>query len=313
MKRPFLLAVGGAHVDRRGRLADRHVAGASNPGTMREDVGGGAFNALRVAAGRGLSGAIASLRGGDMAGETVAAAIAAAGLQDLSGVFLDRASPSYTAILDARGELITALADMELYEAAFTRHLARRSFRDAAARADAMLIDANMPETAIEAVIGAAGEKPVFAIAISPAKARRLRGVLERLTCLFMNAREAHALAGTASQDGVETAAARLRERGLAAGMISRGEAPLLAFDSGGTWEMAPPPAGKVADVTGAGDALAGAAIAAMLAGGDLVSAAHAGLAAAKLAVEADTAVPDMASDAFEAALALVGAPGRVS
>ena len=49
MIRPRLLAVGAAHVDRRGRVGGVYVAAASNPGTMREEVGGGAFNALRNA------------------------------------------------------------------------------------------------------------------------------------------------------------------------------------------------------------------------------------------------------------------------
>ena len=55
MTSPKLLAVGGAHVDRRGQMTDVFVPGASIPGTMREDVGGGAFNALRTAVQRVLN------------------------------------------------------------------------------------------------------------------------------------------------------------------------------------------------------------------------------------------------------------------
>ncbi|MEO9614978.1 MAG: PfkB family carbohydrate kinase, partial [Nitratireductor sp.] len=99
-----VLAIGGAHIDRRGRVADRFVPGASNPGTMREEVGGGVFNAARVMAGRGSRVALMAARGGDAAGEAVAAAIAQAGIKDLSGVYLDRTTASYTAILDADGD-----------------------------------------------------------------------------------------------------------------------------------------------------------------------------------------------------------------
>ncbi|TIL61678.1 MAG: carbohydrate kinase, partial [Mesorhizobium sp.] len=47
VKSPNILAVGGAHIDRRGQVSGPYVPAASNPGTMREDVGGGVFNALR--------------------------------------------------------------------------------------------------------------------------------------------------------------------------------------------------------------------------------------------------------------------------
>ena len=105
MKPPKILAVGGAHIDRRGQMTSPFVPGASIPGTMREDVGGGAFNALRNAVGRGAAGALLSLRGGDAAGDAVARAIAQAGILDLSAVFLDRATPSYTALLDSEGDV----------------------------------------------------------------------------------------------------------------------------------------------------------------------------------------------------------------
>jgi hypothetical protein len=94
MTKPKLFAAGGAHIDRRGRVAGPYIPGASNPGIMREEVGGGVFNALRNAARRGCAGALLSVRGGDMAGDAVANAIGEAGIADLSATFLDRATPS---------------------------------------------------------------------------------------------------------------------------------------------------------------------------------------------------------------------------
>ncbi|TIU13799.1 MAG: carbohydrate kinase, partial [Mesorhizobium sp.] len=49
MKSPTILAVGGAYIDRRGQVSGAFLPAASNPGTMREDVGGAVFNALRGA------------------------------------------------------------------------------------------------------------------------------------------------------------------------------------------------------------------------------------------------------------------------
>ena len=42
-----ILVLGGAHIDRRGRIAGTTAPGASNPGTWKEEAGGGAFNCAR--------------------------------------------------------------------------------------------------------------------------------------------------------------------------------------------------------------------------------------------------------------------------
>lgn len=142
---PTLLAVGGAHMDRRGQIVGDYAPGASNPGVMREEVGGGAFNAAAAARQMGARVLFLSARGGDAQGAAVSQAILTAGLEDLSSTFLDRRTATYTAILDRSGDVITALADMSIYETALPRQISRRKTRDAIAASDAVLADANMP------------------------------------------------------------------------------------------------------------------------------------------------------------------------
>ncbi len=300
---PLLLGLGGAHVDRRGRVSGAYVPAASNPGIMREEAGGGMLNALRNACQRDVAARIVSVRGGDQAGELVARALIDAGIDDLSATFLDRATPSYTALLDADGELIAGLADMNLYERTFPRIVVRRHVREAMGSADAILIDANMPKSAIEAVAGLAGSVPVHAIAISPAKVERLSGVLDLLACLFINRREAERLTGLS--DPVDAARA-LAGRGLAAGVISAGASAVIGFDADGLFGLTPPTAQGVADVTGAGDALAGATVAARMRGLSLREAVREGLAAASLTIAAPTTVAELDAETFAQALALV-------
>lgn len=305
MTRPRLLAAGAAHIDRRGRVADAYVPAASNPGTMREEVGGGAFNALRNAVRHGIDGAILSLRGGDLAGEAVTRAIAAAGIDDLSATFLDRATPSYTALIEADGELIAGLADMALYETGFDKQMRRRKLREAVLTADAVLCEANMPAAAIARLAAVAAGKPIFAIAISPAKAERLTAVLASLSCLFMNLREARALTARENASAVDAATALMRS-GLRCGIITAGGDPLTGFDADGVFTVAPPRARSVADVTGAGDAIAGVTMAHLMRGMALRQAVRRGMAAAMLTVESPAVVADYGDEEFEAALALV-------
>jgi pseudouridine kinase len=305
MKRPHLVAAGAAHVDRRGQVSGPYVPAASNPGTMREEVGGGAFNAVRSAIRHGVSAAMLSLRGGDLAADTVAQAIVAAGAADLSATFLDRTTPSYTAILDRDGELVTGFADMALYEFGFLKQVRRRKFRDALEPADALLLDANMPAQAIERALDHAARMPAFAIAISPAKAVRLAGVLARLGCLFANMREARTLAGDAAASPVEAVLA-LRTKGLSRAVVTDGGRPIVAFDQAGLFTIAPP-AVPVADVTGAGDAMAGATIAMLMRGMPYRDAVRHGAAAAALTVGSQTVVAYYSDDDFASTLALVG------
>lgn len=306
---PKLLAVGGAHIDRRGQLSVDFVPGASNPGTMREDVGGGAFNAARNAVRRGATVALLSLRGGDAAGDTVARAITAAGIADLSAVFLDRATPSYTAILGRDGDVIAALADMALYELAFAKQMRRSKLREALASADAVFCDANLPAQALDTLTASAAGKPIFAIAISPAKAVRLAGLLPRLSCLFLNRREAAALAGIGPDADGTTLVHALKALGLKGAVITQGSAPLIGFDASGVVSLTPPPARTVADVTGAGDALAGTTAVALLRGLPLAEAMREGVAAAMLAVESSESAPVYSARDFAEALALVPQP----
>jgi sugar/nucleoside kinase (ribokinase family) len=303
---PHILAVGGAHIDRRGRVSGIYVPAASNPGTMREDVGGGVFNALRMAVRRGVSAALLSLRGGDAAGETVARAIREAGIADLSAVFLDRSTPSYTAILDNAGDLVVGFADMALYDLAFPKQVRRSSLRDAAQAADALMVDANLPETALERLAALMERKPVFAIAISPAKVVRLEAVMDRLTLAFLNRREVHALTGLEHDAPAVEIVAGLRALGLGGAVVTAGDRPAVGYDGSGAFSLSPPAPRLVADVTGAGDALAGATVAAMLKGQPLRMALREGVAAALLAIGSPRAVPDFSAKDFAAALALV-------
>jgi sugar/nucleoside kinase (ribokinase family) len=252
------------------------------------------------------------MRGGDAAGDTVARAIAGSGIADLSAVFLDRATPSYTALLDSAGDVVAALADMQLYEIAFSKQLRRAKLREEIAAADAILCDANIPAMGLQRLTSLAGSKPVFAIAISPAKAVRLADVLPALACLYMNRREAAALAGMGGDDPIEAIIDRLRTLGLGRGVITQGSEAVTGFDAFRALSVPPPKPRKIADVTGAGDALAGAMTAALLNGEPFGVALREGMAAALLAVESAASIPELSKDAFAGALALAPQPMKM-
>ncbi|ESW92757.1 PfkB family carbohydrate kinase [Mesorhizobium sp. C280B] len=302
MNSPTILAVGGAYIERRGRVAGAFVPAASNPGTMREHVGGAVFNALRCAVRRGASASLLSVRGGDALGDTVLRAVTEAGIADLSAVFLDRATPSHTMLIDSDGGLIAGLADMVLYELALPKQIRRAKVREAIGSADAVLCDANLPSTALGRLAALAADKPVFALAVSPNKAARLMPVLDRLALAFMNRQEAGVLAGVGIDADDQGIVDGLRRAGLKSGVITAGDEPVLGFDELSAFSISPPPLQKRTDTAGAGDALAGATIVALLRGLTLRAALREGIAAAMLAVERAA----FTSAGFAEALALV-------
>ncbi|MGH6861480.1 MAG: carbohydrate kinase family protein [Phyllobacterium sp.] len=311
--KPLLFAVGGAHIDRRGRTSVPFVPGASNPGTMREEPGGGVFNALRLAVQRGIDAEILSVRGADPAGLAVAQAIESSGIRDSSAVFMDRATPSYTAILDEHGDVVAALADMALYELALPRQLRRRKVRDSIAVADAVFCDANLPSEALHYLAELGGERALFALAISPAKAVRLRPVLARLACLFLNRREALALTQLRPDAGPDAVHAALLALGLTSAIMTDGGNATLAFRGDDAFMIQPPAAEAIADVTGAGDALAGGAIAALMRGRPLREACREGLAASMLTVTTHAASPLVSKRQFNDALARIPAAAALA
>jgi sugar/nucleoside kinase (ribokinase family) len=306
--KPRIFAVGGAHLDRRGQSSVPFVPGASNPGIMREEPGGGVFNALRLVVQRGIDAEIMSARGGDRIGEMIGAAIESSGIVDGSVVFMDRATPSYTAILDEYGDVVAAIADMQLYELALPRQLRRRKVRDCIAIADAVFCDANLPSDALQRIAALAGERPLFALAISPAKVPRLRPVFGNLTCLFMNRREALALTSLGPDAALRDLYDALRADGLHSAVISNGSGAALAFAGDMVFTITPPEVNDIADVTGAGDALAGGAIAALVRGAALDQAFREGLAASMLALKTPSASPHFSRQEFDRALAQIPA-----
>jgi len=165
-----LLGIGGAHVDRIGHVEGRYHPGASNPGHLTSSVGGGALNALRNARLRDVGPiGLISARGGDHDGAIVGDTIDKAGIADMSAVFLDRRTASYTAILETGGDQVAGLADMDIYETALPRQLRRKALRDAVTSANALLVDANLPVAALQTVCDlAAGPVPAEILARQP-------------------------------------------------------------------------------------------------------------------------------------------------
>ncbi len=312
-----ILAIGGAHVDRKGWLSAPHRPGASNPGHWQAEAGGGAFNAARNLARLGHRVTLVAPRGGDAAAEMVARAADEAGIEDCPLTFLDRATPSYSAILEPDGTLVTALADMALYDLIPARRLLTSRLRKRLADADLLLMDSNLPESALSAMAEVASGLglPLAVIAVSPAKVVRWKPSLARISCLAMNAAEAAALTGTRAQSPDQWQSL-LGAAGLAGGLVTAGAGPVAAFASlpsgPASTVLLPPPLDQVRDVVGAGDALASGYLDGWLAGGSMADNLTRGIALARLtALVRGPVRPDLSPDLLAQALQTMPKPAQ--
>lgn len=285
-----LFAIGGAHLDRRGICEGSHQLHASNPGHFTEEPGGGVFNAVRMARNFGINVSLANVRGGDATADIIEQEIARRQIEDLPLIHLHRATPSYTAIMDEHGDLVTAIADMRLYEKGLERHVRHKATRQAAQNANACLFDCNANEKTCADIAAMAAGKPLYAMAISPAKVQRLKPCLPLMTCLFMNRCEATALLPDAQDD--QALITGLRTLGLPSAIITDGANPVLAFNSTETLAREPKRAESLVDVTGAGDAFAGAFIANAMQGKDFATCLDWGLTASYFTIMQPTTAP---------------------
>jgi len=161
--------------------------------------------------------------------------------------------------------------------------------------------DANLPEAMLVRLAGRLPSGRLFANAVSDAKACRLAPVLGTLHCLMLNLGEASALTGLERDAGPDALAAALTATGLRNFVLTCGSEDVLASEHGQIRRFSPP-ATRIVDVTGAGDALMAGTIAATARGLDLFQAVPHGLAAAALTLASTGALADSLSwDALEA------------
>lgn len=294
-----IACIGAAHIDRIARCREEISWRASNPVTQTASSGGVARNVALNLARMGRRAKLVSVLGSDREGEALLAELRAHGVDCADAAQLEgRTTASYTALLDVAGELLCGLADADIYETLGPEWL--ETLAPGLAGWPLWAIDANLSQAGIGTLMAA---KPdgvrLAALAVSPAKAPRLKPHLGRFEILFANRAEAAALL----QQRVETAA-----EAMAASVALRALGPKLVFVTLGAEGVAvaageggdvhPAPDTQVVNVNGAGDGFAAGVLDALLDAAPLGDAVSRGLAAARLTAQS----PDTCSAEISAA-----------
>ena len=290
---PELLVLGALHVDEVATMHAEMVAGASNPVSWRRLVGGVASNAARAAhahfsyKGKGSVTLHAAL-GNDMPGDALQKCLLDAGIHLTPHVVKESVTGRYSAIMSNTGELILGLADVQLAQQLPPR-FAQSAMQNNSV--DALLLDANLSDDCIAALIKCAKQTsiPVAAMTVSPSKAIRFLPMAAGIEILFCNRLEALALAQAAglvspkvlaAQQPLQNLGVALTKIGFRQFVLTDGASDLLIGDNTEYTMLAinpvkpgNSPGNTAGNVNGAGDALAGASVAAFCLGCTLIEA----------------------------------------
>ena len=270
--------IGGANMDICGSPAGQLVPRDSNPGTVTVRPGGVGRNIAHDLRLLGVEVSLITAVGGDVYGAGLLESCRALGIDmSMSLVLPEERSSTYLYVTDHRGEMQTAVSDMEITGRITPRALAPHMAQ--INRADAVLIDCNLPAETLRYVVERC-TAPLYADPVSTAKAGRLEDLLDRLTVLKPNALEAEALTG---ESDPERAARALLAAGVRRVFVSLSGDGMLA-GSDDTLLHLPCYETQLVNTTGAGDAAMAALIWAELQGFDLERTARAALKAGAIA-----------------------------
>ena len=311
MKPGRVIVVGGANVDIKVQTLERAVPGTSNPGRASRALGGVGRNVAETLARLGVPVSLISAVGSDALGEELLQVTAGAGVEVGRVLRVPGAlTGTYTAVLDVSGELLIAVAAMDVMDALTPAAL--KACQALFGGAAWIVADGNLSEEALSRVLelgAGAGVQVAFEPVSVPKAGRLLPALRAGLTphMVTPNVAELSALVGRSVDDtpaSIRGAALILHRQGMQTVWVRRGAQGSLLSTSEG-WHALQALSADVVDVTGAGDAMLAAFLAARLAGESELRAAQYGHAAAALTVESSlTVVPDLSLDRLRSHLA---------
>ncbi|WP_027409986.1 carbohydrate kinase [Anoxybacteroides tepidamans] len=280
-----IVCIGGANVDRKAQLLSAIQLGTSNPVTMTQTCGGVARNIAENLGRLGQSVSLVTVAGDDQEGAWLLSATSAY-VDTSQAVKMEQANTgTYTAVLDDRGEMVVALADMAIYDHVTSDFVQKRWPH--LSSASAVLLDTNFPSAVLRLVIERCREEnvPLCIAPVSAPKVKKLPNDLRGVTWLIANENEALALAK--SKDGnAEAASDHILSLGVEHVIITRGAQGIMYKTQRGEQGMIPAPNIDVVDVTGAGDAFVSGFLYGINQGKSFVDACELGMSASIIALQ---------------------------
>jgi pseudouridine kinase len=293
----YAVVIGGANMDLCGRSDNTLIVGDSNPGSLTSSAGGVGRNIADNMGRLGSSVQFIGVVGGDAWGEQLLQSCrnAHVGVEH-SLVMSGRTSSNYLSIHGPDGEMQLALNDMKLIDELNSEQLAKRS--GVLNRSSAIVIDANLSDSALDYLFHAHGDKAILVDPVSSVKASKLIPYLSHIHTLKPNRLEAELLSGVTinSDEDLPTVANTLHGKGVKHILISLGAKGAYASVDGVGQRISADKT-QVNNVTGAGDALMAGLSHGFLQGWSWDETVNFALGAARLALLANTTINSVMSE----------------
>lgn len=300
LAQPYVLVVGAASIDSKGRARVPFIPGSSIPGDVRVSVGGVARNVADNLARLGVRSVLLSAVGSGGSGKRILSNAAEVGINtDYMIVNPQFPTSAYIALLDEKGSLAMSVDDMRVL-ASITPQVIKRC-RNLIKNAAMVVMDSNLSQETIDTLITVAHRYNVHVAAdpTSTVLAHRLKAHLRRIFMITPNVAEAEILSGISiDQHSDAIAAARaLVNAGVEIVIITLAEAGVVYATASASGHV-PAVATEVIDPTGGSDALTATVVFGLLNDIPLDEAVRLGASAAALTLAtSDTVRSDLSLD----------------
>ncbi|WP_341357349.1 carbohydrate kinase [Rossellomorea sp. y25] len=279
-KKNGITCIGGANIDRKLQLDGTFIPETSNPARTEQSSGGVARNIAENLGRLGKQANLITVVGEDTEGSWLLSQTKSYADVSASQRLLNESTGAYSAILDEKGEMLFALADMNIYESVDIGFIDKRW--GLISSSEMVLLDTNFPEDVLKYIIRRCQTEgvPLTIIPVSEPKVLKLPTSLEGVSWFICNKGEAETYVGmTIETEGDYFRAAKaITQRGAERVVITRGDQGLVYYTTYKEARAVLPPKVEVADVTGAGDALVAGILFGYLKGSDTEGACRIGV-----------------------------------
>lgn len=262
MSKPKITVIGGANLDIKSRIAGKSVPGTSNPGWTETSPGGVGRNIAENLARLGAEVKLLTLIGEDSIGDRLRRNARALGIDTSLMLRRKGTTGTYSATLNANGEMLVAVSDMRLLDAMKPHDITQH--KEAITTSELIVADGNLPVTCLRTLLKLAqrAELPVVIDPVSVPKTKRLQPLLQEgfpITAMTPNLDELAALVvfSVKTERDLVRATEILHRRNITHVLVGLGaEGSFLSSVDGGQHLIPARRKSLIKDVTGGGDAL---------------------------------------------------------
>ncbi len=253
-----IVCIGGANVDRKIQTTKEVILGTSNPAKTNHSAGGVARNVGETLGRLGQYVSLLSLIGDDHEGKWLLEKTDAFVNTAPTRIVPNAKTGTYSAVLNAKGDLVVALADMNIYDLADQDFIEKRW--GYVHGSDMVLLDTNYPKHILTYIIERCKEEkiPLSLVTVSAPKVVNIPERLVGVTWFLCNREEAEAMFSFKLENESDyfNAAERIIKLGAEKVVITRGDKGVIYLTKDGEAGVLISPKVEVKEVTGAGDAL---------------------------------------------------------